>query len=171
MNNLQIDNGDTLVDPSYRRKICNPEIVCSIMMLSLEKHIFPDILNTLEHPLVALSTVRTILLLPVPSIVAPKHCLLILFWYFSLVLLWHSVTRLDGFSLLHPIVCQRCFCWQRTFFGHLTSRNWVLSKRIWINILLLTLWKSIRRSWKKDWAGFSCQFNKLEIFWVNWLGK
>ena len=145
MNNLQIDNWDTLVDPYYRHKICNLKIVCSITMLWLWKHIFPDILNTLEHPLVALSTVRTILLLP-------KHYLLFIFffcWYFSLVLLLHSVTRLDGFSLLHPILCQRCFCWQRTHFRYLTSRNWILNKKTWINILTSTLWKSIKRSWKK----------------------
>ena len=67
LNNLQIDYGDTSVNPSYRHKIYNLEIVCSITMLWLGKHIFPGILNTLEHPLVAnmTSPVRTILLLPV----------------------------------------------------------------------------------------------------------
>ena len=73
--------------------------------------------------------------------------------------------------LVDQIVCQRCFCWQRTLFGHLTSRNWILNKKIWINISILTLWKSIRRSWKKNWADFSSQFLKLEIIWVNWSGK
>ena len=67
LNNLQMDYADTSVNPSYRHKIYNLEIVCSITMLWMGKHIFPGILNILEHPLVAnmTSSVRTILLLPV----------------------------------------------------------------------------------------------------------
>ena len=171
LNNLQIDNADTLVDSSYRCKIYNLEIVCSIAMLWLGKHIFPDKLSTLEHPLVALSTVRTILLFPMPWIAAPRYCLLFLFWYFSLILLLHSVTCLGEFSLCHPIVYQRYFCWRRTLFVHSTSRSWILNKKIWIDISTLTQWKSTRKSWKKNWTGFSSQFLKLEIIWVNWFGK
>ena len=170
MNNLQIGNGDTLADPSYQHKICNLEIVCSIAMLLLWKHItwhikhfrasFSGSFNCEDY--IASSSALDC---------ASKTLLLFLFWYFSLVLLLYSVTRLDEFSLLHPIAYQKCFCWQRTFLVHLTSRNWILNKKIWINTLILTLWKSIRRSWKKIWTGFSSQFLKLEIIWVNWLGK
>ena len=157
LNGLQIDNGDTLVDPSYRHKICNLEIVCSVTMLWLGKHIFNGILNTLEHPLMALSTVRTRCFFQCPRLWQQNTVFCFCFYIFLLFFLLHSVIRLDGFSSLHPIVCQRCFCWQRTLFGHLTCRNWILNNKIWINILILTLW-----SWKKNWTGFLSQFLKSE---------
>ena len=130
LNNLQIDNVETLVDSSYQRKIYNSEIICSIVLLWLGKNIFPDKLSTLEYLLVALPTVRTILLLSVPWIARPRYCLIFLFWYFSLILLLHSVTRLGGFSLLHSIVYQRYVCWRSTLSAHSASRSSILYKKI-----------------------------------------